>query len=127
MRPDHINRNHRVAIARYIEFVIAGKNQPSPWESLTNQIFLGSETFITKVRKHIPKDKDLSEIPQIQKHPIAKPLKYFSEKAKNRDVAIINAFESGGYSMKEIGDHFELHYSTASRIVRRKEEFARNN
>jgi len=114
------------AIARYKEFISLGKNQPSPWELLTNQVFLGSDQFITKVRKHIPKDKDLSEVPQRQKRPIAKPLKFFSEKAKTRDVAIINAFESGGYSMKEIGDHFELHYSTVSRIVRRKEEFARN-
>jgi len=77
------------------------------------------------VRKHIPKDKDLSEIPQRQKRPIAKPLKYFSEKSKTRDVAIINAFESGGYSMKEIGEHFGLHYSTVSRIVRRKEDVTR--
>jgi len=66
----------------------------------------------------------LSEIPQRQKRPIAKPLKYFSGKAKTRDVAIINAFESGGYSMKEIGEHFGLHYSTVSRIVRRKEDVA---
>ena len=89
-------------IARYKEFISLGKNQPFSRESLTNQIFLGSDQFITKVRKHIPKDKDLSEVPQRQKRPIAKPLKYFSGKSKTRDLAIIHAFESGGYSMAAI-------------------------
>ena len=114
------------AILRYEAFINEGKNQPSPWESLTNQVFLGSEKFIADVRKHLPKEKDLSEIPQIQKRPVAKPLKYFSKTYSGRDEAISKAFESGGYSMKEVGDYFELHYSTVSRIIRRKEKHARN-
>jgi len=114
------------AIKRYEEFVSAGKNQPSPWEYLKNQIFLGSDEFITTVREHIPDDKDLSEIPQRQKRPVAKPLMEFSENYKSRDEAILKAFESGGYSMKVIGDHFGLHFSTVSRIVRQREKDARN-
>jgi len=39
------------AITRYKTFVSKGKNQPSPWENLTNQVFLGSEKFITKTKK----------------------------------------------------------------------------
>ena len=105
------------AIKRYQEFVKAGKKQPSPWELLRNQIYLGSDKFIDRVRKYIPNDVDLSEIPQRQKRPVAKPLVYFSKTFKDRNEAITKAFESGGYSMKEIGDHFGLHYSTVSRIV----------
>ncbi len=78
------------------------------------------------MREHIPDDKDLSEIPQLQKRPVAKPLTKLSENCKNRDEAILKAFESGGYSMKEIGDHFGLHYSTVSRIVRQQKEDALN-
>jgi len=106
------------AIERYKQFVSEGKNQPSPWEALSNQIFLGNEEFITEVKKHIPDDKDLSEMTSAQKRPIAKPLSYYKAKHKFRDDGISAAFDSGGYSMKQIGDYFELHYSTVSRIVK---------
>ena len=107
-----------VAIERYKAFVAEGKKQPSPWETLTNQVFLGTEQFIKDVKKHIPHDKDLSEISSSQKRPLAKPLSYYESQTKSRDEAICAAFESGGYSMKQIGDYFGLHYSTISRIVK---------
>ncbi len=75
---------------------------------------------------YIPDEKDLSEIPQLQKRPIVKPLRDHSANSNNRDEAILKVFESGGYSLKEIGDHFGLHYSTVSRIVRQREKIARN-
>ncbi|MBV7317637.1 helix-turn-helix domain containing protein, partial [Shewanella sp. NIFS-20-20] len=31
--------------------------------------------------------------------------------------AIVNAYASGGYTQKQIGDHFGLHYSQISRII----------
>jgi len=112
------------AIERYKTFVSEGNNQPSLWEKLSNQIFLGDDKFISDVKKHIPDDKDLSEISSYQKRPLAKPLSYYKGQSKLRDDGIIAAFNSGGYSMKKIGDYFGLHYSTISRIVRNS--FARN-
>lgn len=114
------------AIERYKAFVAEGKNQPSPWEQLRNQIFLGSEKFVDEVRKHLPQDKDLSEIPKSQKRPAARPLAYYSNNPRDRDEAIFKAYQSGGYSMKQIGDHFNLHYSRISRIIRRKEQEAKD-
>lgn len=35
----------------------------------------------------------------------------------DRDDAIRKAFDSGGYGLKAIGEHFGLHYSRVSRIV----------
>jgi len=35
-----------------------------------------------------------------------------------RDEAIVAAYVSGGYTMKEIGEYFGLHYSRISRLVR---------
>jgi len=110
------------AVDRYKAFVTEGKNQPSPWEKLTNQVFLGSEEFITKTKKHIPKDKDLSEISSSQKRPLAKPLLHYRKLFIDRDQAICEAFKSGGYSMKEIGEFFGLHYSRISRIVKPKRD-----
>ncbi len=109
------------AIKRYKVFIAEGKNQPSPWEQLRNQVFLGNEKFVDEVRKHLPPDTDLSEIPKSQKRPAARPLMHYSNNARDRDEAIFKAYQSGGYGMKQIGDHFDLHYSTISRIIRSKE------
>ncbi|MBT4811658.1 MAG: addiction module toxin RelE, partial [Thiotrichales bacterium] len=35
--------------------------------------------------------------------------------------AMAKAYLSGGYTMKEIGDHFGVHYMTVSRAVRKFE------
>jgi len=113
------------AIERYKVFVTDGKNQPSPWDTLVNQVFLGSEEFITQVRKYLPKDKDLSEITSSQKRPLAKPFDYYQSHYSDRDEAICAAFESGAYSMKEIGEYFSLHYSSISRIVSANKNRAR--
>ncbi|MFT5658149.1 MAG: hypothetical protein ACI9KN_001428 [Gammaproteobacteria bacterium] len=39
-----------------------------------------------------------------------------------RDDAIRSSYASGGYSMKEIGEYYGLHYSWISRIVGNKEQ-----
>ncbi|NEV63098.1 addiction module toxin RelE, partial [Thiorhodococcus minor] len=38
------------------------------------------------------------------------------------DQAIAAAYASGGYTLKQIGDHFGLHYARISRIVRAAEK-----
>jgi len=45
------------AIERYRRFVSEGKKQPSPWASLKNQIFLGSDNFIEKIQLMIDTDR----------------------------------------------------------------------
>jgi len=36
----------------------------------------------------------------------------------DRETAIRHAYATGGYTLHEIGDYFDLHYSTVSRIAR---------
>jgi DNA-binding MarR family transcriptional regulator len=36
---------------------------------------------------------------------------------KTQNQAIIKYYQSGGYTMKEIGGDFKVHYSSVSRIV----------
>jgi REP-associated tyrosine transposase len=107
------------AIERYRAFVAEGKDQPSPWEKLRNAIFLGDDAFVERMQSELDVGKDLREIPARQRRPVPKPLPHFASRAKTRDAAIVAAYSSGGYSMKEIGDHFGLHYSYVSRIVSR--------
>lgn len=43
------------------------------------------------------------------------------KKSKGRNAGIIAAYQSGGYSMKEVGDHFGVHYSSVSKIIKHAE------
>lgn len=110
------------AIDRYKAFVSAGKNQPSPWESLRNQIFLGDDQFVEEMQGLVAEERDLTEVPSTQRRPVAKPLAHYVSKHRDRDEAIVAAYASGGYSLKEIGEHFGLHYSRISKIVRAHEK-----
>lgn len=108
------------AMEQYQKFIAAGKNQPSPWDQLKNQVFLGADTFIETMRAKLDAGQDLSEVPQKQRRVLPLPLTHYSETAKTRDEAIVAAYASGGYSQKEIADHFGLHYSYISRIISRE-------
>jgi REP element-mobilizing transposase RayT len=105
------------ATERYKAFVSEGKNQPAIWEQLKNQIYLGSDAFVQKMQSKIAQTEDLSEIPLGQRRAMAKPLEHYASHSDTRDEAIANAYNSGAYGMKEIGDHFGLHYSRVSRII----------
>jgi len=108
-----------VAITAYKKFVTEGKGQPSPWGLLTNQVYLGDEAFVEKMQRLMDGDRDLSEIPSSQRRAVPKSLSYYQSSGKDRDDAINKAYASGGYSMREIGDYFGLHYSRVSRILGR--------
>jgi len=57
----------REAVASYRRFVADGKKSPNPWDQLKHQVFLGSESFVERVRRQLPPDPDLSEIPIAQR------------------------------------------------------------
>ena len=115
------SKRKSIAMEKYREFVSEGKNQPSPWESLRNQIFLGSEEYVKQLQNRIDTGKDLSEIPKSQKRSKPKPLSHYEKQAKPRDEAILLSYASGGYSMKEIGEYYQLHYSRVSRIINKRD------
>lgn len=106
------------AIEGYKQFVSEGKGQPSPWQVLKNQVYLGSEEFIDKIQQHIDGDKELDEIPYSQRRPVARKLEEYRSKHNQRNEAIVEAYRSGGYTLKEIGVYFGLHYSTVSGIIK---------
>ena len=110
------------AQSAYRGFVAEDNNQPSPWKALKNQIFLGSEAFVAEMQRQIDGNRHLSEIPKTQRRPLPRPLAWYFRHHRDRDRAIFEAFRSGGYSMREIGEHIGLHYSTISRIISVNEE-----
>jgi len=105
------------AVKCYKQFVVEGKGQPSPWEQLKNQVYLGNERFVKQMQDKLNVKADLSEIPVAQKRAVAKPLAYYTSRYNNRDKAILEAYSSGTYTMREIGEHVGLHYSRISRVI----------
>jgi REP element-mobilizing transposase RayT len=114
-------RRKSLAMEGYKQFIKEGKNQPSPWQSLRNQVFLGDETFVQEVQLRHEGSRDdnkvLSEIPASQRRAKALSLREYERLYPDRNLAIVNAYKSGAYTLREVGEHFDLHYSTVSGIV----------
>jgi putative transposase len=105
------------AIARYVEFVHEGRNLPSVWSALQSQIYMGSEAFLKRMQKLIEEKPTVSEVPKAQQRASAKALKDFAKKFP-RDEAIARAYLSGHHTMASIAEHFHVHYTTVSRLVK---------
>ncbi len=125
----------------YVNHVRAGVGQPSVWEALRGQIYLGGETFMDKMNalagqsptpaqgvasrqeritnKTVEEGPSRLEIPKAQRRPRPLALQtYQQQHPNNRNAAIQSAFASGGYTMAQLAAHFGLHYTSVSRIVK---------
>ena len=60
--------NHKRLKAQqaYRDFIKEGKNQPSPWEKLKNQIYLGSPEFVEDMQCKLDPEQSLKDIPKLQ-------------------------------------------------------------
>ena len=121
------SKNKRDAQNAYRRFVSDGRNNSSPWENLKHQIYLGSAEFVKEMQSKVDLEQYQTEIPKKQVRPVARPLSWYFEQYKDRDRAICEAFRSGAYSMKVIGDHVGLHYSRISRIISKAKAEESNN
>ena len=106
------------AILQYKQFVEEGRLE-NPWNDLKNQLYLGSDSFVEKMMKHISPEKDCLDIPKPQytQSVNIRTLEEYERTALSRNDGIKAAFNSGAYTLKQIGDHFHLHYSRISKIV----------
>lgn len=91
----------------------------SLWSDLRQQVYLGSEHFVEQMQQQVP-DGDLTEVPRLQRRGPARPLTEY-EASNGRDQAMAAAYRSGDYTMKQIAEHFGVHYATVSRAVSRSE------
>jgi len=76
---------------------------------------LGSDEFIELILKEV--ENCSTEVPRAQRRPEPLSLEVYQSNNQSRDVAIRQAFSSGGYTLRTLADHFGLHYSTVSRIL----------
>ncbi len=71
---------------RYVRFVADGKDQPSLWQQLRNQIYLGDETFVKKLHQRFGIDEHLTEVPRAQRRAPSKPLAHYARLADSRQA-----------------------------------------
>jgi len=112
------SKQRKRAITHYINFVREGVGLPTIWNDLKNQVFLASDKYINKKQKMIHKKESLNDVPKLQRRKVAKSLAFYEKKYKDKKNAITKAYLTGGYTLKEIGEHLGYHYSTISRIVK---------
>ncbi len=110
-------KTRKTSQQKYRDFVKAGRNQPSPWAQLKNQIYLGTDEFIDEMQCKLGPEQSLKDIPKKQKQPSAKPLSHYAKKYRLRDEAMAHAYLSGHYTLTEIGMEFGVSYATVSRAV----------
>ena len=96
-------KTKKAAQERYIEFVKAGKGQPSIWTQLRNQIYLGRDEFVEDMQCKLEPEQSLKDIPKKQKQAPKKPLTEFEQRYSDRDTAMAMAYLSGHYTLGEVG------------------------
>ena len=106
----------KTAREKYEAFVQQGKGV-LVWDKLSNQIFLGSDDFVKAHLALLNENDELSDIPKKQRRGKAQSLEEFRQHADTRNEAIVAAYRSGSYTLKDIGSYFDLHYSRVSKIV----------
>jgi putative transposase len=124
--PDQQSLNRTKAQQRYADHVRAGVGLPSVWDGLTGQVYLGDEQFVTKMSAMAEQSpqgaragRSRLEIPNVQRRPVPMPLSvYVEQHPNNRNAAIQAAFATGGYTMAQLAEHFKMHYTSVSRIVK---------
>ena len=69
------------------------------------------------LKRVVQDKKGVEGVPLMQHRMLPKTLDEYCIQANNRNEAIREAFNSGGYTMKQIGSYFRLHYTTVGRII----------
>lgn len=109
---------HRAeARQRYQRFVAEGVGQESLWTELRQQIYLGNDAFIKRMQTKV-EGVDEMTVPRAQRRPPAATIAAIAQRTQNRNVAIVEAYATGAYSYRQIGEYFGLHLVTVGGIVR---------
>jgi putative transposase len=118
----HFSSSRKKAQKMYEDFVLDGIGMESPLMEAKNQIFLGSDSFIAEAMQHADCTGILIDIPRTQKLAARPTLVDIFENGnrtskKLRNLRIKEAFEKHQYTLREIGQHLQLHPDYLSRLM----------
>ena len=103
---------------RYAQFVAEGVGKETVWSELRQQIYLGNEKFVQRMQRKTALQGDELTVPRAQRRAPAPSLAAVEKKCRDRNSAIVAAYDTGVYSYREIAEYFGLHLATIGRIVR---------
>jgi REP element-mobilizing transposase RayT len=90
-----------------------------PWDSLRNQIYLGTEAFVDALPLT---HASMAEVPRVQRLRHRPTLAALLRTRRPSPEAVATAYREHGYRLREIADHCGVHYSTISRRLRTAED-----
>jgi putative transposase len=139
--PKHLNvswilsnfdKNIEKSKKKYGKFVLEGIGKESPWKELRGRIFLGTKYFAEKHQEKISakeNEKEITKIERFANRPDFGEIFKDIDTKEKRNNKIYKAYEEYRYNLKEIGDFLNIHYSTASKIIKdlKKNETLRNS
>ncbi|HBI15542.1 MAG TPA: addiction module toxin RelE [Desulfobulbaceae bacterium] len=123
---DQFAERRTTARQRYCQFVAEGLAGPvRPEKKPFSHIFLGSDAFAAGMRKYLEARQGMRNIPRAQRYPGRPPLSRLftdiqAENRLQRNMRISEAHITYGYTLQEIADALNLHYSTVSKIAAAK-------
>jgi REP element-mobilizing transposase RayT len=115
---DLFKSHHGVSLSKYKQFIHEGLIVDSPWKHLKKQVYLGSDSFV----REISKNNDFIHVPKLNSYNLTKSLTEIEDKTQNRNHAILIAYETGNFTLKNLADYFDLHYSRISKIIKQENE-----
>jgi len=107
---------------KYQKFVAEGVGREGIWQDLKGQILLGRADFADKLSDLLKGQSQISEIPRRQRV-LGRPLicDLFDGAARSdktrRNLMIVEAVATHGYSQSDVAAELGLHYSTISQVV----------
>ena len=116
-------KRRKSATAKYIDFVRSGIGLEPIWDQMTHPNFLGDESFIDEIGKRYgtKHEGDIKEVSRLERRPLAKSLEWYAKQYADPQQVMAIAYQSGDYTMKQIGEWFGVHYATVSRAVKKYE------
>ncbi len=93
------------------------------WSELRGGILLGSDDFVDKLKPLLSDYEALKEVPRRERLTARPSLAKLFSKVPNKETRnerIHDALRVHGYTLQEVGDAVDLHYSTVSRVASRE-------
>jgi hypothetical protein len=117
----------KIAEANYRRFVRDGIGVESIWNSVRAQSVLGEGDFIGSLSDYVTGRKKIPEIAKSQRFMNKPPLTdiFRSEVLRDRDKrnkCIGEAVFEHGYTQREVADYLRMHFTSVSRILRKKKK-----
>ena len=112
-----------MAQRKYAEFIAAGLNLPSPLQKVKAQILLGSTAYVKKMKQRLLASMGIKK-GQLDKKQLKRPKlsALFTVKIRKdkplRNEQIKRAYHDYAYTMAEIADAADIHFSTVSKVVK---------